>query len=225
MRHEEKRMTLLDMARQLEGDSSFDSHGNFVEEPTPATEVNAHGVDITDDDLPENLQPKPDHDTRDHEGFELTPPPDPSQPHKINDAAAALRFIMAGNAYFTVRSIKTGTRYTYRVSRAKNDNPRYANSGETFFVALLTGPQNETDYSYMGIIRNREFRTTGKSRYNERTLPVQAFRWVLGWLQRDAFPPQTELWHEGRCGRCGRKLTVPESIEAGIGPECAGRKL
>jgi hypothetical protein len=29
------------------------------------------------------------------------------------------------------------------------------------------------------------------------------------------------VWHEGRCGRCGRKLTVPESIESGFGPECA----
>lgn len=30
-----------------------------------------------------------------------------------------------------------------------------------------------------------------------------------------------EVWHEGRCGRCARRLTVPESILIGIGPECA----
>jgi hypothetical protein len=29
------------------------------------------------------------------------------------------------------------------------------------------------------------------------------------------------LQHAGKCGRCGRKLTVPQSIETGIGPECA----
>lgn len=29
-----------------------------------------------------------------------------------------------------------------------------------------------------------------------------------------------EIWHEGKCGRCGRQLTVPESIESGFGPEC-----
>lgn len=28
-------------------------------------------------------------------------------------------------------------------------------------------------------------------------------------------------YHEGRCGRCARRLTVPESIINGIGPECA----
>jgi hypothetical protein len=29
-----------------------------------------------------------------------------------------------------------------------------------------------------------------------------------------------EFWHEGKCGRCNRKLTVPSSIESGFGPEC-----
>jgi hypothetical protein len=33
-----------------------------------------------------------------------------------------------------------------------------------------------------------------------------------------------EVWHEGRCGACGRRLTVPESIERGLGPECYGRR-
>lgn len=35
-------------------------------------------------------------------------------------------------------------------------------------------------------------------------------------------PPSLEVWHEGRCGRCGRALTVPESIASGIGPVCEG---
>ena len=29
--------------------------------------------------------------------------------------------------------------------------------------------------------------------------------------------------HEGKCGCCGRSLTVPESIKRGIGPECWSR--
>jgi len=28
------------------------------------------------------------------------------------------------------------------------------------------------------------------------------------------------VFHEGACGRCGRTLTVPESIASGFGPEC-----
>jgi hypothetical protein len=36
-------------------------------------------------------------------------------------------------------------------------------------------------------------------------------------------PDGVVIWHEGRCGRCGRRLTVPESIESGYGPECIGK--
>jgi len=34
-------------------------------------------------------------------------------------------------------------------------------------------------------------------------------------------PAQVQFWHEGRCGRCNRRLTVPESITLGFGPDCA----
>jgi hypothetical protein len=30
-----------------------------------------------------------------------------------------------------------------------------------------------------------------------------------------------EVWHEGRCAKCGLKLTVPQSIMTGFGPTCA----
>ena len=44
--------------------------------------------------------------------------------------------------------------------------------------------------------------------------------WVLAW-QGAALPEGYEARHEGRCARCGRALTVPESIDSGFGPECA----
>lgn len=34
-------------------------------------------------------------------------------------------------------------------------------------------------------------------------------------------PPELEFWHEGCCGCCSKKLTVPASIELGHGPNCA----
>jgi hypothetical protein len=37
---------------------------------------------------------------------------------------------------------------------------------------------------------------------------------------RKFLPECIEIWHEGKCGKCGRQLTVPSSIETGIGPEC-----
>jgi hypothetical protein len=36
-------------------------------------------------------------------------------------------------------------------------------------------------------------------------------------------PAELEVWHQGSCGKCGRPLTVPESIASGIGPVCASK--
>jgi hypothetical protein len=33
-----------------------------------------------------------------------------------------------------------------------------------------------------------------------------------------------EIWHEGTCCRCGKRLTVPASIELGMGADCAKEK-
>jgi hypothetical protein len=37
------------------------------------------------------------------------------------------------------------------------------------------------------------------------------------------WPPKTAVWHEGVCGRCGAKLTNPDSIKQGLGPICLGK--
>ena len=39
------------------------------------------------------------------------------------------------------------------------------------------------------------------------------------WYEPDG---HTLLGDKGKCGRCGRKLTVPSSIESGLGPHCKG---
>ena len=99
---------------------------------------------------------------------------------------------------------------------AEQKPPRY-------FVSLLSGPDNESDFVYLGMVSDNVFRLTRKSRMTSDSLPVRAFTWAFTKLVQRTMPPQLEVWHEGRCGRCNRKLTVPESVAAGIGPECAGR--
>lgn len=148
-------------------------------------------------------------------------------PAALSQATIAKGFILAGNAYFTIRSQKTGTRYTYRVNRAKCSRCGKLDCGcwahPTYFVALLTGPDNTGDYTYLGMIRQEQFSLTRASKMQATSTPVRAFQWVWSALIAGEMPAQTEIWHEGRCGRCGRKLTVPESVERGIGPECAGK--
>jgi hypothetical protein len=127
----------------------------------------------------------------------------------------AVRYIRAGMATITLRSARTQTRFTYEIERE-------AEKGEVHWVRVLTGGDNQGDYQYMGMLTKAgEFRRTAKSRIAEDAVSYIAFEWSWKMLaQRKAMPDQLEVWHEGCCGRCGRKLTVPESIADGLGPEC-----
>jgi hypothetical protein len=133
--------------------------------------------------------------------------------------AQALAFILAGNARITFVSKKTGDRFTFRVSAATEPGD------SRHFVAILRGSDNEADYEYIGTIFNRTtFRHGSRARVSKNAPSVRAFGWSFSALVGGKLPTQLEVWHEGRCGKCGRTLTVPESIETGLGPECS-RKI
>jgi len=49
-----------------------------------------------------------------------------------------------------------------------------------------------------------------------------AFPWLWRQVTEGKTLPETlEVWHEGNCCRCARRLTVPASIETGLGYDCA----
>jgi hypothetical protein len=124
------------------------------------------------------------------------------------------RFFSAGRAVFTVDNGK-GTHYTFRIGHSKEDQP--------LFVGLLTGPNNEADYTYMGIYNpeNHQVRLTAKSKYTEETAPVKVIRWAIKQVaEGKELPTGYSVKHEGKCCCCGRALTDPLSIELGIGPIC-----
>lgn len=124
--------------------------------------------------------------------------------------------MLAGNSILTFKSLETGTYYTFKVKKCKDKN--------LWFVAYLGGPDNENDFRYMGIIVKGGFRLTGKSKCSKDSKVYKVFNWIFNTLKNgNGFPENLEVWHEGVCGRCGRKLTVPESIENGIGPVCMGK--
>jgi len=142
--------------------------------------------------------------------------------HQIATNKSTLDFILAGNATFTVRSTKSDTRYTYKVVNPKFDKAD-DKPATLWMVKVLCGSDNESDYMTLGKITHGEFSTTQKSReagISMSTPSVIAFMWTLKNLVAGNTNFGVEIFHEGRCGRCGRKLTVPESIEANYGPEC-----
>lgn len=132
--------------------------------------------------------------------------------HKFSDHVAARKFILAGNAIITLRSEKTGTRYTFKVQKHK--------TADLFFVKHLYGPDNLNDYAYLGIIKeNGMFSLSAKTAHMSGAAQYRAFQYMWSRLHI-GIANDLEIWHEGRCGRCNRTLTVPESIESGFGPEC-----
>lgn len=145
--------------------------------------------------------------------------------HQMTDAEQIRTFILAGNATITLVSEKTGKRYTFKVVRARNAR----NGSRPWFVSVLYGPDNTGDFTHIGTIfqstTDNDVRMVPRfwtKRGGSQTDPrFAAFRFLLGCLDAGRIAAALQVWHEGRCGRCGRTLTVPESIEAGIGPECA----
>ena len=133
-----------------------------------------------------------------------------------NDQTRA--FLVAGDAIFTVAN-PTGDRYTFRIRMKDAELFRSAK----YFLSLLTGPDNTRDYTYMGVVEPETLavRLTAKSRLTADSTPVRVAQWALGRVASgQEFPAGYRLYHEGRCGRCGRILSVPSSIECGVGPEC-----
>lgn len=133
-------------------------------------------------------------------------------------------WVLAGKAIFTVSNDK-GEHYTYRVVR-KDDEKSVR--PPVWFVSVLTGADNDNDYTYLGCLRP----TTGNvdltraSRYKPDSRIYRVVRWAMQvvWSGAD-FPPGYGCNGCGRCGRCGRKLTRPEGIDPagyrlGYGPDC-----
>lgn len=139
---------------------------------------------------------------------------------QITDSEKILRFVTAGKARVTLVSERTGQRFTYQVKEKKGEDGKPTGF---YFISVLTGPDNTSNYTYLGCLTNGQFRDDRRLRIGADAPSRRAFQWFWRRLQSRQDLSQCEVWHEGRCGRCGRVLTVPESIETGLGPVCAGR--
>lgn len=124
----------------------------------------------------------------------------------------SLAFITAGKSTFTVLNPNTGNRFTYFVEKSKHS--------DLFFVKVLTGPDNNRHYSYIGILKDGLFKITDKSKFNNSANSVKVFCYVLNKLKTNTLDSFIEILHEGKCGKCGKKLTTPISIKSGYGPDC-----
>lgn len=133
--------------------------------------------------------------------------------HQIIGSENIKTFVLGGNSTFTIKSAKTGARYTFKVTKKKN--------GDIYWVKVLNGSDNTSDYRFIGTIFPNGFRHSTNGKIGMNAPSVKAFAWFIDTLTKGvALPSSLLFYHEGKCARCNRVLTVPESIISGFGPEC-----
>lgn len=87
-------------------------------------------------------------------------------------------------------------------------------------VGFLSGPDNTNDFQQFGHVDERgQLRIWRRYSNLSGGRKDQAARIVLGGADL-AGQRQAYAMRSGRCSRCGRTLTVPASLYAGMGPEC-----
>lgn len=134
------------------------------------------------------------------------------------DEKDVLNYIKSGKSVVTIQS-ETGKHFTYKFIKPKRslNDPNFTGP---YWIKLLNGSDNYHDYTYIGYMNEHARFVHGgeKSNVGADAISVKALSWVLRNLGK--LENKVQVFHEGRCGRCGRKLTEPESLKTGIGPHC-----
>jgi hypothetical protein len=135
---------------------------------------------------------------------------------EIKNPETQKHFIFAGNSTFTLRSVKTGRHFTFKISRADGEN-----DDRPWFVKVLAGADNTTDYRFVGTIFPTDLGIIRQGRNGMNPTAPSAV--AISWFIRNIGNSGVQFFHEDRCAHCGRKLTAPESIATGFGPDCAAK--
>lgn len=130
-------------------------------------------------------------------------------------AKAMLREILDG--FYTV-SFEDGSHVTIRINTVSAKQAR--NGRAARYASYLSGPINTSDYTRFATINGASYQGFRFGNYQKQ---IRALEILMG--SEDATEYGRAYARESKnCYRCGRLLTEPESIAAGIGPICAGRE-
>lgn len=125
------------------------------------------------------------------------------------------------NGIYTLFNPASGQHRTFRIRTWVQDDGH-----EARVVGLLTGPENTTDYTDFGFVRDdgrgivvwKKWRGIG-----EYEAYARCFWSMLVDGPQGPYASRGVTVRASRtCLRCNRVLTTPESIRDGMGPECAG---
>jgi hypothetical protein len=114
-------------------------------------------------------------------------------------------------AQFTIKSIKTGKDYTYKIKRSiYNDN---------WFTHVYV-EKSYLNFIHLGVYRSGAIYKNGNI---VNTPSAIALAYVLNKVEQKRFQEldnKLEIMHTGKCLKCSKILTDAISIELGLGPVC-----
>ena len=131
------------------------------------------------------------------------------------------------NGVYTLANTTTGEHRTFAVRTQAEDAD--FRPGERI-AALLTGPDNEADYTGFGFVTDAGIRVWRKRQGGAFDHYGRMLQKAIAAVAGDGEVLSGTFDYAGRrysvqlakrCLRCNRRLTTPESIARGYGPECA----
>lgn len=143
----------------------------------------------------------------------------------METATTTERVAKVFNGTYTLESTRTGQHRTLSV-RTQADDAKFAPGKRV--VALLTGPDNEHDYQGFGFMDDRGVYVWRSKKGKGQASQYEALADILWDLATQGeggrwYARGYRLHVEGRCIRCNRKLTRPDSIKRGAGETCLNR--
>lgn len=132
----------------------------------------------------------------------------------------ALQFILAGKCEFILHSTKTGADFKFEMTKQEQRDNK---DKFIYFLNVLHGYEK----TYAGVVWFNEdtqefkFSQGKKGQINANELNIRSLIFVLNKLFRNEAVQYLDVFHVGKCGACGKKLTTPESILTGLGPTCS----
>lgn len=112
----------------------------------------------------------------------------------------------------------------YRTLKVKTQPADASFKPGTQLISYLNGPDNWSNYKSFGEIKRGNYLHVWlKYQTDGMGTVIDAAEALLAGPESMIDGLKAYGLQSGKCGICGRKLTVPESIERGIGPECWGK--
>lgn len=133
----------------------------------------------------------------------------------FTDYDTLMKFLTSKKPIFTIKSLATGQHYSYQLKSSTQPLRR------TPSVSFVTANPLGSGSTYIGHISWAWLVLSSGVKGDAQHPAFTPLHWYIKQLHKGSVPTAATLEHNGTCGKCGRPLTDPDSIQLGLGPTCA----